>query len=161
MSSATDKEEMERILREEDLGRLGLAADNEPYIVPINYTYCDGRIFFHCALEGQKLDFIRKNPNVCFEVSRQHGRPAPHAGNLCDAPFESVICYGVARIVDDLKERQEVLNEFQARFSTPDKPREPISEQRAAKCGAVEIRVSRMTGRRKSGKEKAEWQWEA
>jgi len=160
MSNATDKEEMERILREEDVGRLGLAADDEPYVVPLNYTYADGRALFHCALEGRKLDVIRKNPNVCFEVSRQEGRPAEHAGDLCSAPFESVICYGVARIVDDLQERLEVLNEFQTRFGTLDKPRTAISEERAAKCGAVVIRVVRMTGRR-SGEGKTEWLWEA
>ena len=161
MPDPSDRDEMERILREEDIGHLALAGDDSPYVVPLNYTYSNGRILFHCALEGKKLDLIGKNPKVCFEVSRQEGHPAEHAGDLCDAPFESVICYGSARIVDDLQERRELLNEFQERFGTPDKPRAPITEERASKCGAVEITISQMTGRARSGKDKAEWRWEA
>ena len=156
----TDKEQMEAILHDEDVGRLGLALDNEPYVVPINYTYVDGRILVHCALEGRKLDFIRKNPNVCFEVSRQEGRPTSHAGDLCSAPFESVLCFGAARIIEDVHERRGLLSIFQERFSTPSKEREPISRERAEKCGAIEIRVSRMTGRRRAGKEKVAWEWQ-
>ena len=129
----TDKEQMEAILRDEYVGRLGLAVDDEPYVVPINYTYVDGRVLVHCALEGRKLDFIRKNPNVCFEVSRQEGRPTPHAGDACDSPFDSVLCFGTARIVEDVDERCELLNHLQVRFSTPSKPRDPVSRERAGK----------------------------
>ena len=152
---------MERILGEEDIGHLGLAHEGHVYVVPINYTYSDGRILFHCALEGRKLDMIRANPAVCFEVSRQEGRPAPHAGEVCDAPFESVICWGEARIVEDLDDREAILNEFQARYDAPDSPRQPITRERVKGCGAVEITVTRMTGRRRAGKEKLAWEWEA
>jgi len=157
----TDKDQMESILNAGDLGHLGLSASGEVYVLPINYTYSAGRILFHCALEGRKLDMMDANPNVCFTVCRQEGRPAPHAGNLCSAAFESVICWGTARAIADVEERQAILNEFQARYDTPEKKREPISLERAGKCGAVEITVTRMTGRRVADKEKSAWQWEA
>ena len=67
------REEMEQILREEVLGYLGLAGDGPPYVVPLNYAYAAGKILFHCALTGQKLDAIRRNPHVCFTVGRQIG----------------------------------------------------------------------------------------
>jgi len=154
----TDKELMEQIVREGDTGYLAFVSD-EPYVIPINYAYCEGRVLFHCALEGRKLDLIRANPRVCMAVARQEGRPTPHAGDACDNPFESVLCYGDARIIDDLDERQAILNEFQARYDTPDHKRDPVSLERAEKCGAVEIVVTRMTGRKVSGKEKAAWEW--
>ena len=72
-----------------------------------------------------------------------------------------MLCWGEARIIDDLDERQAILNEFQSRFDTPDHKREPISLERTAKCGAVEITVTRMTGRKVSGKDKLVWEWEA
>ena len=65
--------EMEQILREEVLGYLGLAGESQPYVVPLNYAYTPGRILFHCALSGQKLETIRRNPRVCFTVGRQIG----------------------------------------------------------------------------------------
>lgn len=156
-----DRTRMEQILCAESVGHLAMSLDGALYLVPINYTYVDGRILFHCALEGKKLDMIRANPNVCFEVSRQEGQPAPHAGELCDAPFESVICWGTARVVEDVEERQRVLHEFQTRYAKYGQAPEPISLERAEKCGAVEITVNRMTGRRRKGNECGDWEWEA
>lgn len=161
MSTTDDLQMMEQILREESLGHLGMAADGELYVIPINYTYADRRILIHCALTGRKLDTIRANPQVCFEVGRQHGEPTEHAGRNCDLPFESVICWGTARVVDDLEERRVILQQFQQRYGTPEKPRDELAPERAVGCGAVEIVVTRMTGRAAQGKNDARWAWSA
>ncbi|MBM3473593.1 MAG: hypothetical protein FJX75_10025 [Armatimonadetes bacterium] len=68
---------------------------------------------------------------------------------------------GDARTVDDLDGRQAILNELRARYGTPDHKREPVSRERAEKCGAVEIVVTRMAGRKVHAKEKVAWGWEA
>lgn len=159
--ATSDKGQMEEILRAEAIGHVAMASDGEVYIVPLNYAYVEDRVLFHCALEGKKLDMIRANPEVCFEVSRQEGHPAPHENPSCDTPFESVICWGVARTVDDLDERQEVLNHVQARYDTPEEPRPPVSRARVEGCGAVEIRITRMTGRKWGPKEKISLAWDA
>lgn len=159
MSNTDDLQQMEQILREESVGYLGMTAYGELYVIPINYTYVDRRILFHCALTGRKLDMIRANPNVCFSVGRQHGEPTEHVGRNCDAPFESVICWGTARVVDDLDERHAILQQFQQRYATPEKPRTELARERAAKCGAVQIVVTRMTGRAAQGKADARWEW--
>ena len=52
------REEMEAILREINFGFLGMSVDGAPYVVPLNHAYVDGKILFHCALEGKKLDEI-------------------------------------------------------------------------------------------------------
>jgi len=155
---STDRDFMEQLLRSEEVGRLGLACGDEPYVIAINYTYTDRKILIHCALKGRKLEIIRRNPNACFEISRQQGEAVPHAGNKCDMPFESVLCYGQARVVDDIGERVEILNRFQARYDTPEKTREQIGPERAAKCGAIVIDVHRMTGRRHPGDHRYEWE---
>ncbi|HOS93801.1 MAG TPA: pyridoxamine 5'-phosphate oxidase family protein [Armatimonadota bacterium] len=160
--SQTDaRQAMERILASQSVGHLGLTDAGEVYVVPLNYTYSRGRILFHCALEGRKLDMIRANPRVCFEVSCQGAEPLPHGGDPCDTPFESVICWGTARIVEDLSERRAILDEFQMRFEKPGGPREPVPMARVERCGAVEIAVSRMTGRRGLGHRPERWEWVA
>jgi nitroimidazol reductase NimA-like FMN-containing flavoprotein (pyridoxamine 5'-phosphate oxidase superfamily) len=142
------REEMEALLRAIPYGCLGLARDGQPYVVPLNYAYERGRILFHCALEGEKLDIIASNPDVCFAVARQHGSVERHLEGVCHADTESVICYGRARLLADLDERTEVLNAFNRSF----RPRaEPIPPERVANCGAVEIQVTEMTGRRERG----------
>lgn len=161
MSNTDDLQLMEQILREESVGYLGMNANGELYVIPINYTYADKRILFHCAMTGRKLDMIRANPNVCFSVGRQHGEPTEHVGRNCEEPFESVICWGSARVVDDLDERHVILQQFQQRYGTPEKPRTELARERAANCGAVEIVVTHMTGRAAQGKNNARWEWSA
>jgi nitroimidazol reductase NimA-like FMN-containing flavoprotein (pyridoxamine 5'-phosphate oxidase superfamily) len=152
---------MEQILRRETIGYLGLCVGDESYVVPLNYTYTpDGRILFHCALEGQKLDMIRANPNVCFAVSRQAIDPTEHYGEECSTPYESVLCWGTARVLDDIEERRQALAEFQVRYATEEEPRDSVSLERAARCGAVEIVVTRMTGRRVHAGDRTVWEWE-
>jgi uncharacterized protein len=157
-----DKQQMEELLRAECVGHIAMCAEGELYLVPLNYAYAEGKVLFHCSLQGKKLDMIRANPQVCFEISRQHGDPVEHGPDGCDAPFESVICWGTARVVDDVVERRGILDVFQARYVKADgSVRPPITEERAQGCGAVEITVTRMTGRRWSMKEQVAWEWTA
>ncbi len=138
--------EMEQILHEETLGFLGLSRNGEPYVVPINFAYAEGRIIFHCARIGKKLDFLRDNSKVSFTVGRQSGKVIRHPqGASCRADHDSVICSGTARILEALEERKAALDLFNRSFQ-PDA--EGISLEAAAKCLAVEIKVDEMTGRR-------------
>ncbi|MBV8245037.1 MAG: pyridoxamine 5'-phosphate oxidase family protein [Candidatus Eremiobacteraeota bacterium] len=59
--------EIERVLREQFVGRIGCHADGRTYVVPIAYAYADGCIYGH-TVDGLKLRMMRKNPHVCFEV---------------------------------------------------------------------------------------------
>ncbi len=150
-------EEMEKILCEERVGYLGLAVGATPYVVPLNYVYDGGRILFHGALKGKKLDYLRANPQVCFAVGRQAGMPVRHPqGALCQVNNDSVICYGSARIIDDIEERREALNVFN-HFLQPDAP--GITHAAASKCCAVEIAISEMTGRQQRGLIHTYWRY--
>jgi len=149
--------EMEHILQEEVVGYLGLTAEGQPYVVPLNYVYAEGKILFHCALTGRKLDAIRANPHVCFTVGRQTGPVRDHAaGPPCHVDSDSVICFGRARILDELAEREQGLNGFNRRFR-PDAA--DLSPDRVEKCLAVEITIVEMTGRRERDRHRTYWRW--
>ena len=137
--------EMESILRQETLGFLGLCVGGQPYVVPLTYAYVDGKILFHCAKQGKKLDLIRENPRVCFTVGKQFDTVVRHPqGGQCAENHDSVICYGTARILEDEMERWEALNAFNRAL----KPgAEEITLKDAASCCAVEITIGEMTGR--------------
>ena len=152
------KEEMESLLEQEVLGCLGLAANGQPYVVPLNYAYAEGKILFHCALKGAKLDHIRANPQVCFTVARQTGRVREHAGQSpCHVDSDSVICHGRARVVESAAERKALLDVFNRRFNPE---AEPISQERAENCGAVEITIVEMTGRRERERGVTYWRYQ-
>ena len=151
----SSKKEMETFLRRETIGWLGLSKAGRSYVVPLNYAYVDGRIYFHCALKGKKLDFIRANPDVCFAVGRQTGEVRRHAGSkVCHVDNDSVLCFGRARVIKDLSERAVALNAFLHAFApgAPDLPRERVKG-----CAAVEIVVREMTGRRERARKRTLW----
>lgn len=151
------REEMEKFLREEEIGYLGLSLGSNPYVVPLNYYYEDGKIFFHCGFRGKKFDYMKSNPQVCFTVARQPGWMREHAGgDPCHVDSDSVICYGKARVLEDIDERKRALNAFNRRFK-PDAAN--IALERVMNCCAVEITVSEMTGRQEREKKRTYWRY--
>ena len=60
-------DEIEEILAESSLGRIGCTDGDTCYIVPVSYVY-DGKYIIAHSVEGKKLQFMRKKPSVCFEV---------------------------------------------------------------------------------------------
>lgn len=85
-------EELDNFLTCSRVGRLGVALEDGAYVVPVGFGYSDGKIFFHTCSKGLKVDAIKRNPNVCFEVDEA----------LSDASmYKSVIILGVAEIIDD------------------------------------------------------------
>jgi len=137
--------EIEKLLSEENLGFLGMSMNTIPYTIPITFGYHDGRILFHCARSGKKLDVLRSNPNVCLTVARHFGEFVPHPqGAKCHAHSKSIICHGIARIIDDLDERCRILNIFN-HCLLPDV--RVISRDEVINCLAVEISINEMTAR--------------
>ncbi len=144
--SEQELDAMESILREETIGYLGLSFEENPYVVPLNYLYAAGTIVFHCGFEGKKIDFLKANPRVCFSVGRQSGVVHEHGGGSgCHVDNDSVICYGTARMIEDLKARRRAMEAFNRRF---DPAAAELTEERVRNCSAVEIQIGEMTGRK-------------
>ena len=60
-------EEIEEVLQDQLIGRIGCNLNGKTYIVPVNYVYNDPYVYIY-SLEGKKVDIMRKNMEVCFEV---------------------------------------------------------------------------------------------
>ena len=72
----TDPNEIRRILDTAKVLRLGIAVDNMPHIIPLNYGYTlengELKLYLHSAVKGNKLDLLAKNPEICFELDCDH-----------------------------------------------------------------------------------------
>jgi len=64
----TDIEEIEGIIKRALICRLGLVDNDEPYVIPVCFGYERGALYFHGSLKGRKVDIIKKNDKVCFEM---------------------------------------------------------------------------------------------
>jgi nitroimidazol reductase NimA-like FMN-containing flavoprotein (pyridoxamine 5'-phosphate oxidase superfamily) len=60
-------DQVKEVLSTNIIGRIGCHAEGITYVVPISYVYVDGVVYCHTG-EGLKVDMMRKNPDVCFEV---------------------------------------------------------------------------------------------
>ena len=105
----TDENQIRNILDTAKVVHLGLCVDNEPYVVPMNYGYTmiDGKltVYLHCALQGKKLDMIRKNPRVFIEMDCDR---QPFEGEKpCQygLSYSSLMGRGTARILEDVEEK--------------------------------------------------------
>jgi len=104
-----DKIVIDEIIRHCRVCRLAMCDDGQPYIVPLNFGY-DGRfLYFHAALEGRKIDIIKKNNRVGFEFDILHDIVMAREACKCGARYESVIGSGTAEIVNDSEGKKEAL----------------------------------------------------
>lgn len=63
-----DSTVIDHILTTSRICRLGMVDGDEAYIVPVNYAYSEGQIYIHSAPHGRKMDIIRRNSRVSFEI---------------------------------------------------------------------------------------------
>ena len=110
----TDLNEIKAILDTAKVLRLGLAVDNEPYIVPMNYGYVmEGEkltLYLHSAVQGKKLDMLRANPRVFFELDcdlKPFEGEKPCQYGLA---YSSLMGRGEARIVEDVEEKMKAMS---------------------------------------------------
>ena len=111
----TDPDQILAILEAGKVLHLGLAVNNEPYVVPMNYGYTmeDGNltIYLHSALRGKKLDMIRENPNVFFEIDCGL-QPFGEGDIPCQygMVYSSIMGRGKATIVEDVEEKMAAMS---------------------------------------------------
>ena len=109
----TDIDQIRAILDTAKVLHLGLAVDNMPYVVPMNYGFVleEGKLtlYLHSAVRGKKLDMIRANPNVFFSVDCDR---VPFEGVMpCQygMAYSSVMGSGSATIVEDVEEKKRAM----------------------------------------------------
>ncbi|HEX3043214.1 MAG TPA: pyridoxamine 5'-phosphate oxidase family protein, partial [Bacillota bacterium] len=102
-----DPEEIRNILRNGKYATIAMAKDNEPYLVTLSYGYDESNdcLYFHCAFEGQKIEFIQHNPKACATIIVDGG----YVKDQCEHVYSSLIIKGVMKIVDRLEEKKHGL----------------------------------------------------
>ncbi|MBA4384364.1 MAG: 5-nitroimidazole antibiotic resistance protein [Anaerolinea sp.] len=126
-------------------GVLAVAGDDDyPYTVPLSYVYQDGKLFFHCAAEGHKIDGIKRNNKVSVCVIKSDDV----IQKTFTTHYKSVIVFGKARILTDENDKRAALEYLVKKYS-PDFIREgqvEIEHDLKIVC-VVEVAIEHMTGK--------------
>ncbi|MGO9120856.1 MAG: pyridoxamine 5'-phosphate oxidase family protein [Desulfomonilaceae bacterium] len=142
----TDPREINRILSSTNIGRLATSgADGYPYITPVNFIWREGKIYFHSAVVGEKLDNLSREPKVCFEVD------VPLAyldtllnpkGSVCKVHqlYHCVIIRGKARVIPHGPLKTAALNALVSKHEGA-QDFEPVTPEMHAykSCAVIEI----------------------
>lgn len=129
------------ILEKSTSGVLAVLGDEGyPYTVPLSHVYHDSKIYFHCALEGHKIDAIRNHDKVSFCVI--------DADDVCPEKlttlFRSVVVFGRARMLEEEQEKRVALRALMEKFSPE---RKECAEQPLDHVGVIELTIEHMTGK--------------
>lgn len=140
------QEETIRVLERGTHGVLAVAGeDGYPYAVPLSYVYKNGKLFFHCATAGHKLDAIEKEDKVSFcVVDQDQVMPKEYT-----TYFRSVIVFGKARVLEEEEEKRRAIQLLARRYSPEEEEvalQEAIKREYKALC-MIELKIQHMTGK--------------
>jgi Predicted flavin-nucleotide-binding protein len=145
-----DFDEMIKIIRKCDSCVIALNDDGFPYVVPLNFGLdIEGDqvyLYFHCAMEGKKLDLIRKDNRVTFEMDCEHNFILYEERMSCTMGYASVIGHGTMEFVsneDKLKSLKILMRQYHAEDFQ-------FNEKMANVTTVLRLKVSDMIGKRRN-----------
>lgn len=133
------------ILKSATSGTLALMGDDGyPYAVPMSHFYRNGKLYFHCAAQGHKIDAVRRCEKASFCVIEQD---EVHPEKFTTF-FRSVIAFGRIRIMENMEEKIEALRALSDRFSPGliEQREKEIGESIGHMC-VLEMEIEHMTGK--------------
>ncbi len=135
---------IEGILKTAIVCRLALCESNQPYVVPLCFGYQDNALYFHSAGQGKKINILRKNNNVCFEVDIDH--ELKEADQACGwgMKYKSVIGFGKAVFIEDIESKRKALDIIMHQYSegTFEYPEDAITN-----ITIIKVEIESMTGK--------------
>jgi nitroimidazol reductase NimA-like FMN-containing flavoprotein (pyridoxamine 5'-phosphate oxidase superfamily) len=141
----TDRNEIEAVIHEARVCRMGMCDGPSPYIVPLCFGYAAETFYFHCAAQGRKLEILERNPEVCLEL--EGGVALKPGVKACDwgMTYRSVIAFGRAERVDAPEAKRRALDLIMARYApgTFDYPEAALTQ-----TVVLQVRPRNMTGKR-------------
>ena len=142
----TKKEEMEAIIAKATICRIGFIDTDAPYIVPMNFGYQNNCLYFHSAHQGRKIDILKKNNNVCFEIDSNH--EVINTGIPCNwsSKYASVMGTGKASILTDDDQKKEGLSIIIDHYSSGSSY--SFSKKKLDEVVIMKIEIVQMTGKK-------------
>jgi nitroimidazol reductase NimA-like FMN-containing flavoprotein (pyridoxamine 5'-phosphate oxidase superfamily) len=135
---------IDEIIKQSKVCRLAMVDQDRPYVVPMSFGYDGSHIYFHSALEGRKIEVLRKNPHVCFEFDQVFKLIKDKDACEWGMSFKSVIGEGRACLVEDLTEKTHALGVIMAQYS---KRAFQFSRSSLEKTAVIKVVIHKITGK--------------
>jgi len=113
----TDINEIEKIINNAKVIRVAVCENNRPYVVPLNFGYKEKCIYLHSLKKGMKIDILKNNNNVSFEVDGDHELIKSDKACNFSMSYKSVVGFGKAYFISDLKQKKHALDIIMAHYT--------------------------------------------
>lgn len=140
----TETGEIEKIIKKAQVCRLGLVDGDEPYVVPVFFGYEKNALYFHSALEGRKVELIKRNNKVCFEIDTDVEILSKEQACGFTAKYRSAIGVGRAYILDNDNEKIHGLNVLMKQYAEGDFS---FPKEKLDRALVVRIDIESITGK--------------
>ena len=129
--------------------RLGVAAllGDGAYAIPLNYFYDDGCIYVHSAMNGKKIDSIKKDNRVCFLVYADGPQILHEKACGISQIYKSVICFGNIEIVSDFDSKKDILIRMVSKIVPEEYNYSSMKDENINSTNIMRIRIKKMTGK--------------
>lgn len=139
---------IQKILEEAEICRIALVDGNEPYLVPMNFGYKDNTLYLHSATEGRKIDILKENNRICFQMDIKTEIIASDAPCNWGVKYLSVVGHGKGQLINNATEKINALDIIMAKYD-PDTCFE-YSEEAISKVTVIKVKIGEISGK-KSG----------
>lgn len=139
-----DVDTIEAILNKADVCRVAFNDKGYPYVVPMNFGYRDGVLYFHSAPKGRKIDLIKRDNRVAFEISIYKGPRARGAPCGWDFSYRCVMGVGRIHIITDPKEKRNAIDALVRHYT---KGKYKILPARSAKIVMLKLRIENLSAK--------------
>ena len=112
----TDRDSINKIIRQCKVCRLALCEDGQPYVLPLNFGYDGEYLYFHSANEGKKIEILKKNNRVGFEFDILKEIITDEKPCEWGARYESVVGMGIADFIEPLQEKAKSLTNILSQY---------------------------------------------
>ena len=139
--------DMELLLERMPVGRLAVITEDGPYVIPVNYLFFEGNIYFHSGQTGRKMEALQTDSRVCFLVDDVGPQVVWEQGCGISQIYDSVICFGKAENVEGPLEKKRILEAMVRKFVPQDHPFPALKDQNILKTAVIRIVIESMSGK--------------
>jgi nitroimidazol reductase NimA-like FMN-containing flavoprotein (pyridoxamine 5'-phosphate oxidase superfamily) len=139
--------QMELLLERMAVGRLAVTTKDGPYVIPVNYLFFEGSLYFHCALSGRKVEALRADARVCFLVDEVGPQVLWERGCGISQIYRSVVCFGKAGFLEDPIEKRRILGTMVQKYVPSSYHFSSMKNQNIEMTAVVRIVIESMSGK--------------
>jgi nitroimidazol reductase NimA-like FMN-containing flavoprotein (pyridoxamine 5'-phosphate oxidase superfamily) len=139
--------EMELMMERMPVGRLAVITEDGPYVIPVNYLFFEGSIYFHSGRSGRKMEALQADSRVCFLVDEIGPQVLWEQGCGISQVYKSVVCFGKAEFVDGPVEKRTILEAMVQKYVPSSYPLSPMTDEKIKRTAVVRIVIDSMSGK--------------